>query len=112
MSYTRLLTIAISVPLLIPIGHAATTAGSSDASHVLDEWVSNTESEILEAADAMPVERYSFAPTAGAFRNVRSFGEQVKHLAAANYQLGARILRESPPHGEHNEEAPDSIRTK
>jgi uncharacterized damage-inducible protein DinB len=43
---------------------------------------------------------------------VRTFAEQVKHLSAANYQLAARILGENPPHGEHDETAPDSINSK
>jgi hypothetical protein len=42
---------------------------------------------------------------------VRTFGGQIKHLAAANYQIGAKILGE-PPHREHDEEAPNMVRTK
>ena len=84
----------------------------STASQVLDFWITNTEKEVVSAADAMPEEKYSFAPTAGAFTGVRTFAEQVKHLSAANYQLAARVLGENPPHGEHEETAPDSIKTK
>jgi len=79
---------------------------------VFDELVTNAEKEIVPAAEAMPEEKYAFAPTNGEFKEVRTFAEQVKHLAAANYQLAARILGEAPPHNEHNESAPDSIRTK
>jgi uncharacterized damage-inducible protein DinB len=50
-------------------------------------------------------------PTAS-LRGVRTFGEQVKHLAAANYQLGARILGEAPAHGERDESAPEWVRSK
>jgi hypothetical protein len=82
------------------------------AAQVLEDWVSNAEKEIVPAAEAMPEDKYAFAPTGGEFTGVRTFAEQVKHLAAANYQLGARILGEAPPHGEHNESAPDSVRSK
>lgn len=81
-------------------------------SGVLDELVTNAEKEIVPAAEAMPEEKYAFAPVNGEFKGVRTFAEQVKHLAAANYQLAARILSEAPPHNERNESAPDSIRTK
>lgn len=79
---------------------------------VLEFWVTNTEKLLVAAADAMPEERYSFAPAAGEFKGVRTFAEQVKHLAAANYQLGAAVLGEEPPAGTKNETAPDSIESK
>jgi uncharacterized damage-inducible protein DinB len=74
--------------------------------------VSAAAKEIVPAAEAMPEDKYSFAPTDGDFKGVRTFGEQVKHLAAANYQLAARILEEAPPRRERNESAPDSVRSK
>ena len=78
----------------------------------LDEWISNTETQVVELAKAMPDEKYSFAPTNGKFDGVRTFGEQVKHLAAANYQLAAKALGEEPPEGTRNESAPPSVKTK
>lgn len=81
-------------------------------SQAIDEWVTNTEQLVVPAAEAMPEEKYSFAPTNGEFVGVRTFGDQLKHLSAANYQLGARSLGEKPPHDEHGEMAPASVRTK
>src|ERR1700733_8809041 len=51
--------------------------------------LSLTESEVVGAAEAMPADKYDFAPptTAGAFKGVRSFGAQVRHIAQANYAL-------------------------
>jgi len=43
---------------------------------------------------------------------VRTFAEQVKHLAAANYQLSAATLGERRPAGTDHETAPDSVKTK
>jgi len=37
---------------------------------------------VVSAADAMPAEKYSYAPTAGEFTGVRTFAQQIKHLAA------------------------------
>jgi uncharacterized damage-inducible protein DinB len=44
------------------------------------------EQEFVSAAEAMPEDKYNFAPpvTAGEFKGVRTFGEQVKHVAEAN----------------------------
>jgi len=55
-------------------------------SQVVDFWVTNTEQMLVPAADAMPEARFSFAPSNGEFSGVRTFAEQVKHLAAANRQ--------------------------
>jgi hypothetical protein len=43
------------------------------------------EKEFVDLAEAMPEDKYSFAPTAGEFKGVRTFGDQVKHIAEANY---------------------------
>jgi hypothetical protein len=66
----------------------------------------------VPAAEAMPESNYSFAPSNGEFKGVRTFADQVRHLAAANDQLGAGVLGEEPPPGTQNETAPASVRTK
>jgi uncharacterized damage-inducible protein DinB len=45
------------------------------------------ENEFVGAAEAMPEEKFDFAPptTAGEFKGVRTFSAQVKHVAEANY---------------------------
>ena len=40
------------------------------------------ENDFTSLAEAMPEEKWSFKPTQGAFADVRTFGEQVKHVAA------------------------------
>jgi uncharacterized damage-inducible protein DinB len=82
------------------------------ASQVLDSAVKNTEGEFVSAADAMPEDKYSFAPTNGEFKGVRTFAQQVKHVAAVNYLVGAVILGEKPPVDTGGENGPDSIKTK
>ena len=41
--------------------------------------------ELVDAADAMPEDKFNFAPTTGEFKGVRNFGEQVKHVAESNW---------------------------
>ena len=64
---------------------------------VLDHQLSGTEKAVVPAAEAMPDDKYDFAPTQGEFKGVRTFGAEVKHMAVANYALGAAILGEKPP---------------
>jgi hypothetical protein len=64
---------------------------------VLNRTVANLESDFIPAADAMPEDKYSFAPTDGEFKGVRTFAQQIKHVAAVNYELGAAILMEKSP---------------
>jgi hypothetical protein len=79
---------------------------------VIDARITSIEQEVVPAADAMPEDKYSFAPSNGEFTGVRTFAEQVKHLAATNYQLGSKILGEDPPAGTAGESAPASVKTK
>jgi len=64
-------------------------------------------------ATAMPDDKFGFAPTNGEFKGVRTFGEQLKHVAAANFVYASYILGEKPPEdvGE-NENGPASLKTK
>jgi hypothetical protein len=96
----------------ISLAQANNPAAAFGPAQVLDARITTIEQEVVPAADAMPEDKYSFAPSNGEFAGVRTFGEQVKQLAAANYQLGSRILGEDPPAGTKNEAAPDSIKTK
>jgi uncharacterized damage-inducible protein DinB len=63
----------------------------------LDRSLSNAEKEFVEAADAMPEDKYGFAPSTGEFKGVRNFGEQVRHVATTNYAIGSAISGEKPP---------------
>lgn len=107
---------AIAAGLLLSatsvFAQAARPAEPHTVSQVMDFWVTNTEELVVPAAEAMPESKYSFTPSNGEFSGVRTFAEQVKHLAAANYQLAAGTLGEEPPAGTDHETAPDSVKTK
>jgi DinB superfamily len=108
----RRLAIVLLLPTANLIAQVAKPAEPHNVSQVVDFWVTNTEQLLMPAADAMPEAKYSFAPSDGEFSGVRTFAEQVKHLAAANYQLAAATLGEEPPAGTNHETAPDSVKTK
>jgi len=79
---------------------------------VLDHTVLNVEHEFVPAAEAMPEDKFGFAPSSGEFKGVRTFAQQIKHVAAVNYELGAAILEEKPPADIGDESGPASITTK
>ena len=79
---------------------------------ILDRSLAGVEGEFVPAAEAMPEDKYSFAPTNGEFKGVRNFGQQVRHVAAANYMFCAAILSEKPPVDTGGESGPESIKTK
>jgi uncharacterized damage-inducible protein DinB len=78
----------------------------------LDFWITNTESEVVPAAAAMPEQKYSFAPSSGEFSGVRTFAQQLKHLAANNYRMAAYISGQKPTPDQESETGPDEVRSK
>jgi uncharacterized damage-inducible protein DinB len=78
----------------------------------LDKTVSNLEGDFVPAAEAMPEDKFGFVPTNGEFKGVRTFGQQIKHVAAVNYELGAAILEEKPPVDIGDESGPAMVTSK
>jgi len=70
------------------------------------------ERQIVAAVDAMPADKFGFAPTDGEFKGVRTFGQMVKHLSATNHILAAAALGEEPPTDAGDEVGPQAVRTK
>jgi uncharacterized damage-inducible protein DinB len=61
------------------------------------QWFTMVERSFVSLADAMPADRWSFAPRDGEFKGVRTFGEQVKHVACANYAFFNEVEHKEPP---------------
>jgi uncharacterized damage-inducible protein DinB len=51
----------------------------------------------ISLAEAMPAEKYRFKPVDGEFKEARTFGEQVKHVACANFAFFNQIEKKEPP---------------
>ena len=82
---------------------AANLNGQTEAAHrsnsqIVEFVIGIQEKAVLGIAEAMPAEKYSFAPGTkmGEFRGVRTFGEQLRHIAVDNYLFAAAILGEKP----------------
>ena len=82
---------------------------------VLDTQLTIIEREFTGAAQAMPEDKYSFAPTNGEFKGVRTFAQQVKHVATVNNRFYGSILGETAPAAPDEgigSNGPDAIQTK
>jgi uncharacterized damage-inducible protein DinB len=88
---------AVLLTIAIPITVAAQTttpAEQVDPARVYGNMVRTAERAIVGLADAMPEDKYSFAPSAEFFRSgataefkgVRTFAQQVAHVASSNYE--------------------------
>jgi uncharacterized damage-inducible protein DinB len=102
--------------LALAIGSTAQENKNKDdrrtVTQVLNQTVTNMEHEFVPAAEAMPEDKFGFAPTNGEFKGVRTFAQQVKHVAAVNYELAGAILEEKPPADIGDESGPASVTSK
>ena len=85
-----------------PQGSAAKQSSQAeDIPKSVAESVSGTlqfaEGNFLGLAEAMPEDKYSYGPTVGKFDGVRSFGEQVKHVACAQFAFFSEFEGKKPP---------------
>jgi uncharacterized damage-inducible protein DinB len=101
--------LCLLLALVNPVAEAQTSPTISQA---LDFWITNTEKEVVSAAQAMPEEKYSFAPTAGEFTGARTFAQQIKHLGANNYRMAAWMLGQNATPDQEAETGPHSVRSK
>lgn len=55
------------------------------------------ERNLASLAEAVPEDKFNFAPTQGEFKGVRTFQQQITHVAATNYVFAAWLLGEKSP---------------
>jgi uncharacterized damage-inducible protein DinB len=95
---------------------SASTAPPTIAS-AIDREISIVEKEVVEAAEAMPEDKFDFSPekmnVAGSdYKGVRTFGEQLKHIAASNYLIWSPITGEKAPDTVNDGKGPDTMKAK
>jgi uncharacterized damage-inducible protein DinB len=83
----------------------------------IDREISIVEKEVLEAAEAMPEDKFDFSPDklnipGSDYKGVRTFGEQLKHIAASNYLIWSPITGEKPPDNVNDGKGPDNMKAK
>ena len=88
--------------LLLAIIAPAASAQASVPHTIADsvgDMLRYTEGQFLSIVEAMPEGKYSFIPTVGNFNDARSFAEQVKHVACAQFAFFNEIEGKKPPEG-------------
>jgi len=83
----------------------------------IDREISIVEKEVLEAAEAMPEDKFEFSPEklnlpGSDYKGVRTFGQQLKHIAASNYLIWSPITGEKPPDTVNDGKGPDNMKAK
>ena len=84
---------------------------------VINSQISIIEKEFVDAAEAMPEDKYGFTPVAlniqsSDYKGVRTFAEEVKHVATANYAFWGSITGDPMLAGTTGPNGPDSIKSK
>jgi len=116
---TACLAVALSctVAIAIPTSRAQSAPAAQKLptfTAILDGHYGVVEQEVVSAAEAMPEDKYSFAPTNGEFKGVRTFGEQVKHIAFANHLYFGPLMGETidVEHIQAESNGPENLKTK
>jgi len=83
----------------------------------VDHEVSGIEKQIVEAAEAMPEDKFNFSPESlripgSDYKGVRTFAVQVKHIAASNYFIWSPVTGDKLPEGLKDGNGPENLKTK
>ena len=88
-------------------------ADPPSARKIFDGNLANTEKEVVGLAEAMPADKYDFAPTQGAFKGVRTFALQARHIATTLNQVASTMTGEKmPADAGKDENGPDTLKSK
>jgi hypothetical protein len=83
----------------------------------MDHEISTIEKEIVEAAEAMPEDKFNFSPEGinlqgSEYKGVRTFALQVRHVGASNYILWSQLTGDKFPQDYMGGNGPESLKTK
>ena len=88
-------------------------AQTPSATKIFNGNITNTEKEVVGLAEAMPADKYNFAPTQGEFKGVRTFALQVRHIATTLNQVASAVTGEKMPADVGKDEnGPDTLKSK
>jgi len=86
---------AAAAPALRAQGAPPAQQQPPTVSSVLNTLYGVVEQQVVSAAEAMPEDKYGFAPTNGEFKGVRTFAEEVKHIGFANHLFFGPLMGET-----------------
>lgn len=90
---------------------------SPTVASVVDRQVSSIQKLVVEAAEAMPEDKFNFSPESlnipeSEYKGVRTFAVQVKHIATSNYFIWTPITGDKLPDGLKDGNGPANLKTK
>jgi DinB superfamily len=118
------LPLAVIVVAVVVLGQGATNAiaqqgqqPSPTIASAMDREISIVEKEVVEAAEAMPEDKFNFSPEGinlpgSDYKGVRTFALQVKHIGASNYILWSGVTGDKFPQDYLGGNGPESLKTK
>jgi DinB family protein len=95
----RILWFSALVPFLSRFSSGQNSQTPSDTASIFNKHMDWMEQQFVPAAEAMPEDKFFWAPASGDFHDVRNFAEQLIHVAEVNFALSAAILVENPHKG-------------
>jgi uncharacterized damage-inducible protein DinB len=98
-------------------GASASPSTPPTIASAIEHEITIIEKEVLDAAEAMPENKFDFSPEklsvpGSNYKGVRTFGEQLKHIAASNYLIWSPITGEKPPDTVNDGKGPDNMKAK
>src|SRR5262252_8895956 len=95
----------------------APKAAPPSIASAVDQQIRILEREFVGAAEAMPDDKFNFTPVslniAGSeYKTVKTFAEEVRHVAATNYMLWGAITGDKSPIESKEDNGPSSLKTK
>ena len=98
-------------------GASASPSTAPTIASAIDREITIVEKEVVDAAEAMPQDKFDFSPEklnvpGSDYKGVRTFGEQLKHIAASNYLIWSPITGEKPPDTVNDGKGPDNMKGK
>lgn len=83
----------------------------------IDRQISLVEKEFVEAAEAMPEDKFNFTPETlnlqgSDYKGVRTFAMEVRHVATANYAFWSPLTGDPMPAGMKGPNGPENLKSK
>ena len=96
---------------------AQTSQAAPTLASAIDREISAVEKQVLEAAEAMPEDKFNFSPESlslpgSNYKGVRTFAAQVKHIAASNYFIWSGLTGDKLPENLKDGNGPEDVKTK
>jgi len=95
----------------------AQAPNTPDIAAAVDQEIRTIEKQVVEAAEAMPEDKFNFTPEGlqlpgSDYKGVRTFALQVRHVAASNYILWSALTGDKFPKDYLGGNGPETLKTK